>query len=55
MRSLAALLLLTACSAEPEPPRGFTADDQRQLNEATDMLDANSVSLDAVSNESTAP
>lgn len=55
MRMLVALLVaLTACASEPGPPNGLTADDQRQLNEAAEMLDANSVSLDAVtSNEST--
>lgn len=48
MRALVATLLLAGCSAGSEPPNGFTGDDQRQLNEAAAMLDANSVSLDAV-------
>jgi hypothetical protein len=51
MRPLLALLfLLTSCSADPDPqPGGLTADDQQQLNEAAEMLDANSVDLNAVS------
>ena len=47
---LPAVLLLAACSAEPEQPGGVTADEARQLNEAAAMLDANSVSADALGN-----
>jgi hypothetical protein len=39
--------LLAACSADPAPPGGLTADDERQLNEAAEMLDANAVALNA--------
>jgi hypothetical protein len=35
-----------ACSTEPEPAGAITADEQRQLDEAAEMLDANSVSAD---------
>lgn len=52
MRALLPLLLLAACSAQPDAPGGITADDQRQLNEAAEMLDANSLAPDTVSNES---
>ena len=50
MRRLLPLLLLaaSACSHDPEPPPGLTADDQAQLNDAAAMLDANSVDLNAV-------
>jgi hypothetical protein len=51
MRLLPALLLLlaSACSSDPDPqPGGLTADDQQQLNEAAEMLDANSVALEEV-------
>ncbi len=55
MRALTPLLLLAACSTQPDAPAGLTADDQRQLNEAAEMLDANSIAPEAVSNESPAP
>ena len=41
-------LLLLACSHQPDPPAGLSADDQAQLNDAAAMLDANSVDLNAV-------
>lgn len=51
-RLLPLLLALAACSHDPDPPAGLTADDQAQLNDAAEMLDANSVDLNAVtSNE----
>ena len=50
------LLMMGACSPAPDQSTGITADDQRQLNEAAEMLDANSVDLNAVAaNESPAP
>jgi starvation-inducible outer membrane lipoprotein len=49
------LLLLAACASEPDQPGGLTADDQRELNEAAEMLDANSLAPETVSNESSAP
>lgn len=50
------LLALAACSAQPDPPGGLTADDQRELNEAAEMLDANSLAPETVAtNESPAP
>lgn len=61
MRAIPALFLLAACSSQPDAPAGLTADDQRQLNEAAEMLDANAISADAVAtdavatNESPAP
>ena len=55
MRALALALLLAACSSQPDAPAGFTDDDQRQLNEAAEMLDANSISPTAIANESPAP
>lgn len=59
MRAIPALLLLAACSSQPDAPAGLTADDQRQLNDAAEMLDANAISADAVAtiatNESPAP
>ena len=48
------LLLLAACTPEPDQPGGLTADDQRELNEAAEMLDANSLAPEAVINESEA-
>ena len=36
------------CSSEPEAPGAITADEDRQLNEAAAMLDANSMSADAL-------
>lgn len=53
MRRLMSAALLglsaTACRQAPdEPARAITADEARQLNEAADMLDANSVDLNAI-------
>ena len=49
------LVLLAACSSEPDAqPGGITADDQQQLNEAAEMLDANSVDLEEVAPSETA-
>ena len=55
MRRLLPLLLLAACSSQPDQPGGITADDQRQLNEAAEMLDANSMAPETVTNESPTP
>lgn len=41
-------LALAACSSG-EDPGAITADQQRQLNDAAAMLDANSVALETVS------
>jgi hypothetical protein len=43
--------LLAACSPAADPPGTMTADDRHQLNEAAAMLDADSISLNAVSNQ----
>jgi uncharacterized lipoprotein len=42
------LALLAGCSATPEDPGQVTADEDRQLNEAAEMLDANSIDLNAI-------
>lgn len=49
----AALLLLAGCgAAEEEPnPRGVTASEARELNEAAAMLDENSVAANAVQDQ----
>ncbi|QNE31940.1 hypothetical protein F1C10_08320 [Sphingomonas sp. NBWT7] len=44
--ALAALLLLAACSLEPDAPGAISADEEQQLNDAAAMLDANSIALD---------
>ncbi len=51
------LLAAAACSAGGgEQPGALSADEERQLNDAAAMLDANSVALEAVSeNESDQP
>ena len=51
MRALLLLLLLTACSGQPDPAGEVTADETRELNDAAAMLDANSVDAAAVANE----
>jgi len=43
-----ALALLAACSSQPAAPGAVSADEERQLNDAAAMLDANSVSAAAV-------
>lgn len=48
-------LLLAACSGGEEQPGTVTADEARQLNDAAAMLDANSVDLNAVTNEQDVP
>lgn len=40
------LLVIAACSGDPTPPGSPTSDEERQLNEAAEMLEANSVALD---------
>jgi hypothetical protein len=47
------LLMLAACGQSSDDPDygGVTADQARELNQAAAMLDANSVSADAVLNE----
>lgn len=46
--ALPLVLLLAACSGEPTAPGAPTADEERQLNEAAAMLEANSVTLDNI-------
>lgn len=48
-------LVLVACSSEPSDPGAVTADEERQLNDAAAMLDANSVTLDALSDNGIDP
>jgi len=49
---VAAPLLLVACSGSGDgQPGGVSADEARQLNEAAEMLDANSVDLNAIAND----
>ncbi len=43
-----ALLVLAACSRGGDDPRALTADQEQQLNQAAEMLDANSVALEEV-------
>lgn len=40
------LLLIGACSGDQAAPGAPTSDEERQLNEAAEMLEANSVALD---------
>lgn len=50
--SLAPLaLLVAACSSGSPDPSVVTADEERQLDEAAAMLDANSVALDNVTQD----
>ncbi len=51
-------LLLCACSSAPDPQPGtVTADQAQQLNDAAEMLDANSIALapGATANDRTTP
>lgn len=51
-------LLLAACSSAPDPQPGtVTADQAQQLNDAAEMLDANSIALapGATANDRTTP
>jgi len=45
--ALAATALTAACSKPAEPPGTLSADDERRLNEAAEMLDANAVDTNA--------
>lgn len=49
------LLLLAACSSQPDAPGAISADEERQLNEAAEMLDANSVRLEEPADNGVAP
>ena len=44
----AALFALPGCSPDPNPPGTVTPDEERQLDDAATMLDANSVALDNI-------
>lgn len=48
MRVLILPLLLAACSAATDEPGQVTPDEAEQLNDAAEMLEANSVDLNAV-------
>ena len=55
---LVVALLLGACSSAPDPQLGnFIADQSRQLGDAAEMLDANSIALapGATANDRTRP
>jgi hypothetical protein len=45
---VAAALAVAACGRDPDPPGALSADDERQLNEAAAMLDANAVEPETV-------
>jgi hypothetical protein len=55
MKHLAPLLLpfllVAACTSQPDQPGAVTADEDRQLNEAAAMLDANSVDRNALGDD----
>lgn len=51
--AIAPLLLAAACSGGGDATPGVTADQDRQLNEAAEMLDANSVALEQVTDNAT--
>ena len=48
------VLIVAACTSAPSDPGAVTTDEDRQLNAAAAMLDANSVSLDALDDNGTA-
>lgn len=48
MRALILPLLLAACQQAPDRPGQVTPDEAEALNDAAEMLDANSVDLNAV-------
>ncbi len=52
---IAVALLLAACSGGEDQPGTVTADEARQLNETAKMLDANSVDLNAMTNDQDVP
>jgi hypothetical protein len=45
---LIAPFLLAACSGGGEQPGAVTADEARELNEAAEMLDANSIEVNMI-------
>ena len=47
--ALAATALVAACSKPAEAPGTLSSDDERRLNEAAAMLDANAVNANATS------
>lgn len=47
LAALLPLLPLAACSSAPDPPGTVSADEDRQLNEAAEMLDADSVAANS--------
>ena len=49
------LLLAAACSGGGDATGAITPDEDRQLNAAAEMLDANSVALEEVEDNGTAP
>jgi len=53
--ALGLALFLAACSSHSDAPGSTTADEARQLNDAAEMLDANSVDADAVTQNESAP
>ncbi|WP_156141118.1 hypothetical protein [Sphingomonas sp. 37zxx] len=59
MRPILLLLLPLALAGCGEPaataPGGVSPDEARELNQAAEMLDTDSVSLNAIANEGTAP
>ena len=52
---LAPLLLAAACSGGGDATGTITADEDRRLNAAAEMLDANSVALEEVADNGTQP
>ena len=52
---LALLAGTAACSRAADDPGGIGADDQRQLNAAAEMLDANSVDANVLNDHESSP